>query len=105
MHHDPRAAEAMHRGMDAERRALDLAFALERRARFVEHDHVARPRFRPMQPERQDQVAVFVAGDSAGEVIVDALFELVQHGEAMCGGELDLRLPHRIGRWAFQRMN
>ena len=59
--HDASAADAMDRRVDALRRQFDHAFALERRARLVEHDHVARARLRPMQAEGQDQVAVVAA--------------------------------------------
>jgi hypothetical protein len=40
---------------NALRREFDDALAFERLAGFVEHDHVARARFRPMQAERQDR--------------------------------------------------
>ncbi len=86
----------MDRRVDALRRELDHALAVERRAGLVEHDHVAGPRLGPVQAERQDQVAVVVAGDGDGEVVVDALFQFVQNRKAVRGGEVDLGLCDRI---------
>ncbi|MNC86871.1 hypothetical protein D3C83_25570 [compost metagenome] len=82
--------------MDALRRELDDALAFERPAGLVEHDHVARARLRPVQAEGQDQVAVVAPRHGDGEVVVDALLQLVEHGEAVRGGEMDLRLPDGI---------
>jgi hypothetical protein len=80
----------------AQRGQLDVAFALERFARFVEHDHVARARLRPVQAERQNQVLVVAPRHGDREVVVDALLEVVEHGEAMRRSELDFRLRDRI---------
>jgi hypothetical protein len=79
---------------NALRRELDDALAFERLAGFVEHDQVARARFRPVQAERQDQVAIVPSRHSHGEVVVDALVEFMQHGDAVCGSEVDLRLGY-----------
>jgi hypothetical protein len=84
--------------MDALRGKLDHAFALQRFPGFVEHDQIARARLGPVQAEGQDQVAVLMAGDRDREVIVDALFQLVQYREPVGGGEVDLGLPDRVGR-------
>ena len=93
---DANAADAVDRRVDALRRKLHHAFALERRTRFVEDDHVARPGLRPMQAEGQDQVAVVPARHGHREMVVDPFLQLVQHGEPMGGSKLDLRLRDRI---------
>ena len=51
MQHDARAGDAVDRRVDALRRQLDHAVAFERRARFVEHDHVARARLDQCRPK------------------------------------------------------
>ena len=96
--HHARTADAVDGRVDALRRQLDHALALERLPRFVEHDQVARARFRPVQAERQDQVAVLVPRHGDREVVVDALLELVQHRKAVRSGEVDLGLADRVGR-------
>ena len=98
MEHYTYTADAVDRRMDALRRQLDHAFALERATGFVKDDHVARPGLRPMQAEGKDQIAVVAAGNGHGEVVVDSLFQLVQHGQAVRCGEVHLRLRHRIDR-------
>ncbi len=96
MQHDARAGQAMDGRVDALRGALDVAGAFERSARFVPYDHVARTRFGPVQPERQDQVAVVAARHGHREMVVDALLEIVQHGETVGRGEVYFRLGQRV---------
>src|SRR5688500_14485778 len=105
MHDHPRAADAMHRRVNALRRALDRAVAFERASRFIEHHHVARARLRPVQAEGKDEIAIVVAGDRHREMIVDTLLQLMQHGEPVSGREMDLCLPQRIGGRRNQGMN
>ena len=50
-----------------------------------------------MQTEGQHEVPVLRAGQGHGEVIVDALLQLVQHGQAVRRRKVNLRLAHRIG--------
>jgi hypothetical protein len=105
VHHHARAADAMDRRVDALRGELDHALAFERLAGLVEHDHVARARLGPVQAEGQDQVAIVAAGHGDREVVVDAFLELVQHGEAVRGGQVDPGLAHRVGGGRNQRVN
>jgi hypothetical protein len=58
-----------------------------------------------VQAERQDEVAVVMAGDRHGEVVVDTLFQLVQDRKSERGGEVHLCLPHRVGGGRNQGMN
>src|SRR5438067_13518352 len=51
-----------------------------------------------MQSERKDQVSVVASGHGDGEVVVDSFLELVQHCQAMRGGEMDLRQRDGIER-------
>jgi hypothetical protein len=51
-----RAGDAVDRRVDALRRELERAAALEHAALLVEDDQLARARFRPVQAVRQDQV-------------------------------------------------
>src|SRR5262245_42419153 len=105
MHHDLRAADPVDRRVDALRRELDHAFAFERLAGLVEHDHVARARLRPVEAEWQDEVPIRGARNGDGEVVVDTFFERVQYREAGCRGELNLGLPDRVGARGYQRMD
>ena len=104
--HHARTGDAVDRRVDALRRKLDHAFTLQRRARLVEHDHVARPRLRPVQAEGQNQIAVVAAGHRDREMVVDAFLELVQNRQPMRGRKVDLCFADRIGGSAAgQRMN
>ena len=78
------------------RRELDVADAFERLAGFVPYDHVAGARFRPVQPERQDQVLVVAAGHGHREVVVYALLKVVEHRQAVGGGKMDFRFGKRL---------
>jgi hypothetical protein len=93
---DARTGDAVDRRMDALRRQLERSFALEDAAGLVEHDQVAGARFRPVQPERQDEVLPVAARHGHREVVVDAFLELVQDGEAMRRGEVDARFGDGI---------
>src|SRR5438552_2039052 len=104
--HHPCAADSMDRCMYALRRQLDNTLALERLPCLIEYDHVARPRLRPVQAEGQDQISIVAAGYGDREMVVDPFLQLVQDGQAVGGGELNLRLQNGIDRSGrSQRMN
>jgi hypothetical protein len=48
-----------------------------------------------VQTERYLVIAVVVSGDARGEVIEDAFVEAVMHRHAVCGCQIDARLPLR----------
>jgi hypothetical protein len=95
--HDGGAGEAVDRRVDAVRRALDRARALDRPAVVVVDHEVARARLRPVPAERQDQVAALLSRHLHRQVVVDAFLELVQDREAVRGGEMDARLGEGVG--------
>jgi hypothetical protein len=75
---------------------LDHAVAFQCFTAFIEHDHVAGARFRPVQTERQNQITVVVTGHGHGKVVVDAFFEFIEHRQPVSGGKVDLSLSNRI---------
>ena len=59
-----------------------------------------------MHTEGQDEVSVVPAGHGCGEVVVDAFFQLVQYGQSVSGGKMDLGLRDGIDRArGTQRVN
>ena len=84
-------------GMDAVARELHLPFARE--AGAVEADLHERGcgHLRPVQPERDLQVAILLARNGEGQVIEDSLLKSVHHGKPVGRGEIDAGLPFGLG--------
>ena len=84
-------------GVDAVARELHLALA--RVAGPVEPDLHERGsgHLRPVQAERDLEVAVLLARHGEGEVVEDPLLEAVHHGEPVGRGEVDAGLPLGLG--------
>ena len=76
----------------------------ERLASFVEHDHIAGARLRPVQAKGQHQVPIIVAGHGHREVIVDTFFEFVIDRKAQRCSQVDPGLADRIG-FVVKRMH
>jgi hypothetical protein len=55
-----------------------------------------------MQAEGQDQVAIVLARHGDGEVVVNALLELVQHRKAVRSSKVDFCLLNRISSQRLQ---
>jgi hypothetical protein len=83
--------------MNALRGEFDYAIALECFAFVIEYDDVTGARLRPMQTEGQQQVLIGTARDDHGEVIVDAFFQAIEHCQTQGRGQVNFRLPNRIG--------
>ena len=105
VHDHARPGDAVDRRVDAAGGELDDAITFERLAVLVEHDHVARPGLGPVEAEGQDEEPVVAAGDRHREVVVDPFFQLMQHRQAVRGGEVDLRLGDGISAGGGQGMD
>jgi hypothetical protein len=79
--HYLRASYPVDWGVNAIRGQLRIPIPLEGGSTLVKDDHIARPRFGPMEPKGQNKVTVGAARNGYGKVIVDSLFKVIEHGE------------------------
>src|SRR5258706_9819340 len=94
MHHaDCFRNQPVDRRMDAISRALGFALTLQDLAGVADLEKATRGNFRPVQAERDLQVAIAPARDRARQVIENSFGESVVVRDAMRGGEIHTHAP------------